>query len=321
MLWAHKNRGFTIVELLIVIVVIAILATVTIVAYNGIQNRAKASAAQSEAAQVAKRLESIKLQNPSEQYPATLAAAGIQTGSGTTVDYNYSPTANTYCFSATIDTASYYVTSSRITPRVGNCDVSTGAAAWWKFNGNATSETGVGSGTVVGATLTTGQNGAANGAYNFSAGGHRIDLPGSWATNLPEISGSAWVRRTSAGGTLGIMLGSGPAHWESITGNWRVRLNGVDRINIVAAAPVGVWSHVAFTYQRSTGNFAYYIEGQQVQSVTGVDSATNNYFATGAIGHSLDSTRQWYGDIDDFRIYSRALTAEEVKTIYEAGAQ
>lgn len=36
-----KQRGFTIVELLIVIVVIAILAAIVIVAYNGIQERAK----------------------------------------------------------------------------------------------------------------------------------------------------------------------------------------------------------------------------------------------------------------------------------------
>jgi prepilin-type N-terminal cleavage/methylation domain-containing protein len=38
-----KARGFTIVELLIVIVVIAILAAITIVAYNGIQSRAVAA--------------------------------------------------------------------------------------------------------------------------------------------------------------------------------------------------------------------------------------------------------------------------------------
>lgn len=38
-----KQAGFTIVELLIVIVVIAILATISIVAYNGVQDRAEAS--------------------------------------------------------------------------------------------------------------------------------------------------------------------------------------------------------------------------------------------------------------------------------------
>lgn len=38
-----RQRGFTIVELLIVIVVIAILAAISVVAYNGIQNRAQDS--------------------------------------------------------------------------------------------------------------------------------------------------------------------------------------------------------------------------------------------------------------------------------------
>lgn len=41
--WQRKQTGFTIVELLIVIVVIAILAAITIVAYNGIQQQAKDS--------------------------------------------------------------------------------------------------------------------------------------------------------------------------------------------------------------------------------------------------------------------------------------
>ena len=52
-----KSRGFTIVELLIVIVVIAILAAITIVAYNGIQNRAKASSAQAALNTVIKKAE------------------------------------------------------------------------------------------------------------------------------------------------------------------------------------------------------------------------------------------------------------------------
>lgn len=39
----YRERGFTIVELLIVIVVIAILATLVITAYNGVQQRARDS--------------------------------------------------------------------------------------------------------------------------------------------------------------------------------------------------------------------------------------------------------------------------------------
>ncbi len=52
-----QNQGFTIVELLIVVVVIAILAAITIVSYNGITNRANASAAKSTATTVQKKIE------------------------------------------------------------------------------------------------------------------------------------------------------------------------------------------------------------------------------------------------------------------------
>lgn len=52
-----KNQGFTIVELLIVVVVIAILAAITIVSYNGITNRANQSAARSAASSVQKKIE------------------------------------------------------------------------------------------------------------------------------------------------------------------------------------------------------------------------------------------------------------------------
>src|SRR5882724_675734 len=44
-----KNKGFTLVELLIVIVILGILATVTVFAVTGITNKGKTSACQSDA--------------------------------------------------------------------------------------------------------------------------------------------------------------------------------------------------------------------------------------------------------------------------------
>ena len=57
-----RARGFTIVELLIVIVVIAILAAITIVAYNGIQDRAISSRRLNDMETITKALEMYKAQ-------------------------------------------------------------------------------------------------------------------------------------------------------------------------------------------------------------------------------------------------------------------
>lgn len=63
----QKQRGFTIVELLIVIVVIAILAAISIAAYRGIQNRANDTAVMNDLSMLSKKIKAFRVVN--ERYP------------------------------------------------------------------------------------------------------------------------------------------------------------------------------------------------------------------------------------------------------------
>lgn len=74
-----SQRGFTIVELLIVVVVIAILAAITIVSYSGIQNKANDSVIQNDLSMLA---EKFLLYNAQEgaypKGPTQLATLGVK---------------------------------------------------------------------------------------------------------------------------------------------------------------------------------------------------------------------------------------------------
>lgn len=83
----HKRNttstGFTIVELLIVVVVIAILAAITVVAYTNLQNRAHDNAVKHDLSNFAKKVQFVAVD--SGEYPAggsqQLTEGGSYTGS------------------------------------------------------------------------------------------------------------------------------------------------------------------------------------------------------------------------------------------------
>lgn len=94
----NPREGFTIVELLIVIVVIGILAAISIVAYNGIQNRSNDAAVKNDLTQMAKK---VALYNAEEStYPSFtwfFNNINISKSSYSTSSYNlYYCTTDTY---------------------------------------------------------------------------------------------------------------------------------------------------------------------------------------------------------------------------------
>ena len=105
------------------IVIIGILATIVIVAYNGITSRAHLAALQSDLAGAAQQLGVDNVTNGT--YPATAAAsnngAGLKASSGTTWQYTYTSSGNSYCLRGTNNAVSYFVSSDNNVPQAGAC--------------------------------------------------------------------------------------------------------------------------------------------------------------------------------------------------------
>ncbi len=116
-----EQSGFTIVELLIVVVVIAILAAITLVSFNNITNRANDSAAKETAANVQKKVELYNAENSA--YPTTKAQLTTGTNSWT-----LGTGINLLDATATLD-----ATNGKDSVRIQNCGAGM-TITYWEFN-------------------------------------------------------------------------------------------------------------------------------------------------------------------------------------------
>jgi prepilin-type N-terminal cleavage/methylation domain-containing protein len=108
----NKQSGFTIVELLIVIVVIAILATITFVAYGGIQRSAAEATLKSDLRGASRQLDVAQIEQGS--YPDDAYVNEIQASDDTTLEYTSE--GETFCLTASSERAgtAFYVTEGNV---------------------------------------------------------------------------------------------------------------------------------------------------------------------------------------------------------------
>lgn len=106
---SRLRQGFTIVELLVVIVVIGILAAITIISYTGIKNKAVIVSLASDLSGASKLLKMDQITNSA--YPTTLSLAndgrGIPSSAGTIYQYDVNNDSVTQTFSLTATNNDY----------------------------------------------------------------------------------------------------------------------------------------------------------------------------------------------------------------------
>ena len=321
-LWAQKQKGFTIVELLIVVVVIAILAAITIVAYNGVQNRAKNAAIQSTTSQAGKKIATFSVTN-SDEYPAASGSSGIDNlstlGIVNTADTTYQYSANnstqpkTFCLTVTTGTLSYYISSAVSSPTLGGCPghSQNGIAAITNFMTNPSFEVDKTGWTENGGRSTTvttdwSQNGSRSlltinntaGAAGLLTRRANVDIP---VAENDVLYGSVYTRAYAADQTLRMRIdwftSGGASVGSTVTGTSTVvTTTTTQRITVSGTAPAtAAFARFAIaTAVSAPVNTGYYIDSVMItkgaDAPVYADGSTNSNWAWNGTAHNSTST-------------------------------
>lgn len=220
-------------------------------------------------------------------------------------------------------------TAATGTEVVANNPVTSGLVGWWKFDeGTGTvafdssgkNANGNWQGTLGGQWTTNSKVGPYAGNFNGSNNYVGVGNLGSFPTQgtisfwMNTAALASWpnpLTTNYSGGNAGIRFEQAGNVFAAVVGNDGGTYNA---FIYTSGMSTSTWYYVVLTWNASTNSVAGYWNGAQAFS------ASNSYWATTipnfAIGEGFSTLRYWNGQIDDVRIYNRALSAIEINQIY-----
>ena len=334
------NAGFSLVELIIVIAIIAIIATLGLASYNVEIQNSTSSSLQSGLKNASKQLVVDQIRSSTGVYPATLAAAnsgaGISFSSGTTVAYNVdnTDTPKTFCLSATQRVQSYFITQEG-TPLPGPCPVlylDAGIQNSYSGTGMAWGDlSGLGNNGTLYNGVTYSSTGS--GSLSFSGANDYINT-GNNSSLMPtsNVTVTAWIK-TSAIGNYRTVLSKG---YDATDGGFAMRITrDSEPINLffqvynttgtLASAGAyndianGNWYYAVGTYDGS--NVRLFVNGVQIGSAAPLTGNIKSNVLPVKIGVASTAsavTEYYSGQISEIRIYNSAFGTTDITNSFNA---
>jgi len=335
------NKGFSIVELIVVIVIIAILATLIIVGYGSFSGDATKTSIQNDLSNATEQLEVFNYQN--KKYPATINCAVansttnlcIRVGATSTFEYSVDSTANPqgYCFSTAIGSVKYYIldkSTRNIMP--GGCVIQNGLVLNLDPQ-NPSSYPGSGS-------TWTDLSSSSKNATLFGSPTYNSSLPSSLYFSEPcckyaRVTGLETTNYpTNSTISLWLKLANNATDYQGILDGYRtnnghifIRSTGSNANLQIAFQSTTLTSYpYVYTWNSSTKNQWFnlvivadvanlngkvYVNAVQLNSGAIVES---NWTPSGQILTLMSQTGQLpgTGDLGEVQIYNRVLSASEI---------
>jgi len=199
-----------------------------------------------------------------------------------------------------------------------------GLLSWWRGENTAADFFGLNNGTVQSGVVFT--NGEVGRAFFFNGSSAAVDLGPATNLELQNFTIEAWVKRASPSVVSfdtsgdGVIFGFGEGGYALvIDGSGTPFLNQIGDGSAPATAQLTDinWHHLAVT--TSGGTVIIYIDG--VAAGGGFLNPGYVFTSDAGIGGRIDAAANFfYGAIDEVSVYSRALEASEVQSIYAAGS-
>lgn len=314
----RKIFGFTLIELIVVVTIIAIIAAMSLATYSAIQRRANVASIQNSLRDVSKQLSIFQVINSS--LPATMDCS--QPNSNTNMCLNadnnevvkYFTNNNNDQYFVTIEKNSYIYNideSGKIFAGVAPV-LDSSADNYVSYNGVGNSWNDINTHTV--------QNGGYfdfNGSNNFISSKYLTNL------NSGNITVAVWVRQGSKNGTYEIMSQEqwGTDYWT----NWSfsqigqtIKFNLTDKDNIDYQCSGGQfktndWHYIVGVWDGSL--IRTYIDGAEVVNCTKplAQAAANG---SHPIGKYQNQPYYFNGLTGDIKVYDESLSPSEIRENY-----